>query len=174
MLSVVVTQQSESLTSETVTVWPLRTALRTAQAVLDGEVGVIEGSIELARYAHEVVADPRIDPDFAVFAALASETDHLPIRTVHHLWSVSALVRADEEIEAITSRYEARVRRACENVIRRFSSGARSVTLYRPVGPKELELIAVSGWREFPLRPSGQPISFPVINKAYAMSKTVI
>jgi hypothetical protein len=83
-------------------------------------------------------------------------------------FGASALSRADKEIEAITVRHCASVQRACENVIARFSSGARSVTLYRPVGPKELELIAATGWREFPPRLPGQPIFYPVTNEAYA------
>lgn len=44
-----------------------------------------------------------------------------------------------------------------------------SVTLYRPVGPKELALIAASGWREFPPRLPEQPIFYPVTNQAYAI-----
>jgi hypothetical protein len=43
-----------------------------------------------------------------------------------------------------------------------------TVTLYRPVGPRELELIKVSGWREFPPRLPDQPIFYPVINQPYA------
>jgi len=35
--------------------------------------------------------------------------------------------------------------------------------LYRPVGPKELELIAASGYRDFPPRLPGQPIFYPVL-----------
>jgi hypothetical protein len=156
------------MASKNPTVWPLRDALRTARAVLGGEMGVIEGSIALARYAHGVVPEWSADPDFVVFGALASGTDHLPFGEVRSLWSASALARADEEIEAITNSYRASVRRACENVIARFSSGARTITLYRPVGPKELKLIVASGWREFPPRLSGQPIFYPVTNEAYA------
>ena len=40
--------------------------------------------------------------------------------------------------------------------------------LYRPVGLKELELIADSGWRAFPPRLSWQPIFYPVLNEEYA------
>ena len=40
--------------------------------------------------------------------------------------------------------------------------------LYRPVGPKELALIAASGFREFPPRLPGQPIFYPVLNEEYA------
>src|SRR5688500_15077468 len=43
-----------------------------------------------------------------------------------------------------------------------------TIPLYRPVGPKELELIAASGWREFPPRLPDQPIFYPVLNEGYA------
>ena len=44
-----------------------------------------------------------------------------------------------------------------------------TTTLYRPVGPKEWELIAASGWKEFPPRLPEQPIFYPVLNEAYAI-----
>lgn len=40
--------------------------------------------------------------------------------------------------------------------------------LFRPVGLKELELIAESGWRAFPPRLEWQPIFYPVLNFEYA------
>jgi hypothetical protein len=43
-----------------------------------------------------------------------------------------------------------------------------TVTLFRPVGPKELALIQASGWREFPPRLPEQPIFYPVLNEEYA------
>jgi hypothetical protein len=42
------------------------------------------------------------------------------------------------------------------------------VTLYRPVGQKELDLIKGSGSRRFPPRLEWQPIFYPVMNQAYA------
>jgi hypothetical protein len=39
---------------------------------------------------------------------------------------------------------------------------------YRPVGPGELELIAASGYREFPPRLPEQPIFYPVLTEDYA------
>jgi hypothetical protein len=42
------------------------------------------------------------------------------------------------------------------------------VTLYRPVGQKELDLIAEAGHRAFPPRLAWQPIFYPVLNEAYA------
>lgn len=41
-------------------------------------------------------------------------------------------------------------------------------TLYRPVGIKELERIAASGWLAFPPRLAWQPIFYPVLNQPYA------
>lgn len=44
-----------------------------------------------------------------------------------------------------------------------------TVTLYRPIGHKEYELIRDSGFREFPPRLATQPIFYPVLNEAYAI-----
>src|SRR5262252_2670699 len=44
----------------------------------------------------------------------------------------------------------------------------QTMILFRPVGPKELELIAASGFREFPPRLPEQPIFYPVLNEGYA------
>lgn len=43
-----------------------------------------------------------------------------------------------------------------------------TTTLYRPVGPKELELIRLSDWKAFPPRLPDQPIFYPVTNEDYA------
>jgi hypothetical protein len=43
-----------------------------------------------------------------------------------------------------------------------------TVTLYRPIGTKELELIKASGWAAFPPRLPEQPIFYPVTNEGYA------
>src|SRR5215472_14134022 len=45
---------------------------------------------------------------------------------------------------------------------------AETIILYRPVGPKELALIAKSGYRQFPPRLPEQPIFYPVLNGEYA------
>jgi hypothetical protein len=48
-------------------------------------------------------------------------------------------------------------------------SNEETVTLYRPVGQKELHLIHESGDREFPPRLPHQPIFYPVLNEQYAI-----
>lgn len=42
------------------------------------------------------------------------------------------------------------------------------VTLYRPVGKRELALIVASDYREFPPRLPEQPIFYPVVTEEYA------
>jgi len=44
-----------------------------------------------------------------------------------------------------------------------------TVTLWRPVGPKELDLIQASGMRAFPPRLPEQPIFYPVVTEDYAV-----
>lgn len=44
--------------------------------------------------------------------------------------------------------------------------------LYRPVNQTELDLIAQSGWKQFPPRLPEQPIFYPVMNEAYAIQIT--
>ena len=44
-----------------------------------------------------------------------------------------------------------------------------TITLWRPVGPKELTLIEASGMRAFPPRLPEQPIFYPVLSEAYAV-----
>ncbi len=46
---------------------------------------------------------------------------------------------------------------------------SRTMTLFRPVGPEELELIRRSGFRAFPPRLPEQPIFYPVLSEDYAV-----
>jgi hypothetical protein len=43
------------------------------------------------------------------------------------------------------------------------------ITLWRPVGPAELELIRASGMRAFPSRLPEQPFFYPVLTEEYAV-----
>ena len=46
---------------------------------------------------------------------------------------------------------------------------AELTTLFRPVGQKEFDLIAQSGFRQFPPRLAWQPIFYPVLSLEYAI-----
>ena len=45
---------------------------------------------------------------------------------------------------------------------------SEAVTLFRPVGPEELNLIEKTGFRAFPPRLPEQPIFYPVLSEEYA------
>ena len=44
-----------------------------------------------------------------------------------------------------------------------------TTTLWRPIGPRELELIQQSGMKAFPPRLPEQPIFYPVLSEDYAI-----
>lgn len=44
-----------------------------------------------------------------------------------------------------------------------------TMTLWRPTGPQELELVRASGWKAWPPRLPDQPIFYPVLNEQYAI-----
>jgi len=44
-----------------------------------------------------------------------------------------------------------------------------AVVMYRPTGPKDLELVRQSGFRRWPPRLPEQPIFYPVTNEQYAI-----
>jgi hypothetical protein len=106
--------------------WPRLEAVRRARAVLAGELGVLEGCVELAAIADGVVPAWFDDPDFSVFGAVASEADDIPLGAARQQWQGEALTRRN----ALASEYSARVRdqvlRACESVIARFSADQAS------------------------------------------------
>jgi hypothetical protein len=49
-----------------------------------------------------------------------------------------------------------------------MSEDLATVTLWRPVGPKELELIQMADMQAFPPRLPDQPIFYPVLSEEYA------
>ena len=49
-----------------------------------------------------------------------------------------------------------------------YVSEEETITLFRPTGPKELELVAATGYRRWPPRLPDQPIFYPVLDEDYA------
>jgi hypothetical protein len=91
-----------------------------ARAILDGQIGMLEGCVPLAFLAYSAVEDWTLDPDFAVIGAIAAEVEELPLGEARGQWSSAALARADEEIERTTERYRERILAACRNIVTRF------------------------------------------------------
>lgn len=92
-----------------------------ARRMIEGSVGVIEGSRKLASIRHDLEFLGSFD-DFNAFVAVDSETDHLPVApSVRGQWSENALTRADVEIDKYERAFRPDVQQACIALIRRFS-----------------------------------------------------
>ncbi|PYO79113.1 MAG: hypothetical protein DMD63_05170 [Gemmatimonadetes bacterium] len=91
-------------------------AIKTARAVLDGKMGIIEGARLLSTLAPDLVPDW----NFLVLAALDSETDDLPVGKERKLWDATALAERDPVISQIEADAKQEVEVACRNILRRF------------------------------------------------------
>jgi hypothetical protein len=88
------------------------------EAVLAEEIGVIAASRRLSRLGLRLFDSH--DEDFVMFDGIASETDHLPVDSERHNWSVEALERKDREIAEVEALYKDDANSACRNLIERF------------------------------------------------------
>ena len=82
---------------------------------LGGRKGVIETSREMMRWRHSI--GPENDPDFIIFVAIESETDHLPVGSVRSYWSEKALLEKDREIRRMETFYRGYAEAAAKNLI---------------------------------------------------------
>ncbi|ODR87945.1 hypothetical protein ABT47_10215 [Shewanella xiamenensis] len=64
------------------------------------------------------------DPDFSLFVAIDSETDHLPGEATRSSCSAAWLEKCDRELEEIEKYYGASINSACERLVARFGSVA--------------------------------------------------
>jgi hypothetical protein len=141
---------------------------RIALRFLEGEISVIAATRALCPLRHEIaLAWPEMSEALLAFVAIDSETDALPIGAAREMWAPSASAIEDRKIAEAEERFRAPARAACRRIIALLDDDA--ITLWRPVGPRELELIAASGMREFPPRLPEQPIFYPVLIEAYAI-----
>ncbi len=89
-----------------------------AQRIISGEVGVIEGSRQMAKF--EVWLHARSDEDFRVFAGVNSESDHLPVGEARKHWSSEALLQKDQEILSLEDFYRNEVIAAAHRIRTKF------------------------------------------------------
>src|SRR5688572_28977885 len=99
-----------------------REVFRYASAILSGHLGVLEGSVAIARVAGSAVPSWIEDPDFAPIGGIASECDGLALGDVRHQWQGEALSRLDTEAQRYADQVRETVLRACENIVARFGS----------------------------------------------------
>lgn len=104
-----------------------REAVATAQAMLRGEVDLIEGSRQLAELSRYLLPDIRPDDELVAFDEVELETRQLPIGTPRDQWDPA--VRAEAELIArrIESLSRTELEAACRSVISRFGNGAEAL-----------------------------------------------
>lgn len=95
-------------------------AVAAAEAILGGELGIIEGARVLSSLASRLVGNWATDPEFQVFGALDTETDHLPVGKVRELWDPAALAEKDATVQRIEAESRAEVEEACRRLIARY------------------------------------------------------
>jgi len=69
--------------------WASAKIVTLARSILAGNLGIADGSRQLAAWRFDVGADN--DPDFIFFVGLDSETDHLPIGPSRRHWNPEVL-----------------------------------------------------------------------------------
>ena len=98
------------------------TAVATANAIINGELGLIQGCIRLSSLAHDLVPDWSVDQDFVIVGGVASEADDLPTGSTREYWSQTALGREDKKIAEYETRIRETVLAACRNIASRFAT----------------------------------------------------
>lgn len=93
----------------------------TASRLIAGRISFVEGVRTLVGL-RALVSPLDHDPDFMLFVAIDSESDHLPGREQRQHCAAEWLDRCDSEAVALESRWLGSVRPACEVLIRRFTA----------------------------------------------------
>lgn len=99
-----------------------RSLVSLAQAMLDGNLSFFEGAAQVLALKNQIGGIEDTDPDFNAFVAIASETDHLPLKKVHSLWSPEALKRLEPEFSQTEEWASSFAPFACKNLIARFKN----------------------------------------------------
>jgi len=104
-----------------------REAVATAQAVLRGEVDIIQGSRQLSALSHVLL--PRIPEhdELLVFDELDLETREIPLGTPRELWDPAVRDEADAIVRRIETLSRSVVEAACRSLIDRFGSDDTTV-----------------------------------------------
>jgi len=93
-----------------------------ARGVLNGSIGIVEGSRMLSTIRHAAGADD--DADFLFFVGVDSETDHLPVGDVRRHLSPDALRVKDEELREFEAQVRGRALEVRRKLIERYDHAA--------------------------------------------------
>jgi hypothetical protein len=98
-----------------------RCLVTVAQAMLNGNLSFLEGASQVLTLKNQLEGIADRDPDFDVFAAIRSETEHLPLEAQRSQWLPEALARLESEFRSSEEWATSFAPQACVNLIARFS-----------------------------------------------------
>lgn len=99
---------------------------QSAEAVAHAAQGLIDGTaaylptVRLLSSLRFQASDDEHDPDFLIFVAIDSETDHLPAPHARPLCAQAWLEACDAQERAAEAFYRDAVRQACHKLIQRY------------------------------------------------------
>jgi len=97
-----------------------------AEQILQGQLGLLEGSIQLAELGQQIdretnatclVSQPE---EFNVFAVVASDAHKFPVGEWRRHWNPKALVERDQEKKQHEQLYQQEAYAACRNLIDKY------------------------------------------------------
>src|SRR4051812_35764003 len=94
--------------------WASGKIVAAARSILSGDLGIVTGARQLAKWRFDVGAEH--DPDFMFFVGLDSETDHLPVGDVRCHWNPEALKQKDEELRSLEATFREEALRSCHRL----------------------------------------------------------
>ncbi|WP_151638895.1 DUF2489 domain-containing protein [Noviherbaspirillum aerium] len=90
------------------------------QAMLNGAESFFEGAVQVLALKNQVGGIADRDADFDVFVAIVSESNHLPLKQQHSLWSPEELKRLEPEFNRTEEWASSFAPAACKSLIARF------------------------------------------------------
>jgi len=95
--------------------WEQERAREISEAVLQGQLSILEGASALCPLARtDAIAS---EADRRTIIGVESETDHLPIGEVRRLWAPSVLEEKDLEIARCEALYRDNVIGVCQRIL---------------------------------------------------------
>jgi len=88
--------------------------------MLAGALPFNEGAVQMLRLRGDIGGVTEDDEDFLVFAAISSETDHLPLKAQFHLWNQAALSKLAPEFQRSQEWASEFAGEACKRLLLRF------------------------------------------------------
>jgi hypothetical protein len=92
-----------------------------AQQMLDGQIGILEGSRMFAHIYYSCESMPQFKA-LLPFVAIESESDNLPTEETRKYWNKEVLKEKDKEINELENYYRKTAIQACKDIINQFKN----------------------------------------------------